>query len=75
MTFACDEGPGLGGLGSAPTMRMRVTARNRVDGSVLNDSVEAQMVGAETTLEHHHRPAQRDPARGPVTTSRGSGRG
>jgi organic hydroperoxide reductase OsmC/OhrA len=33
------------------TMRMRVTARYRVDGSVLNDSVRGQMVGAETTLE------------------------
>jgi organic hydroperoxide reductase OsmC/OhrA len=33
------------------TMRMRVTARYRVDGSVLNDSVQAQMVGAETVLE------------------------
>ena len=33
------------------TMRMRVTARYRVDGSVLNDSVQAQMVGADTTLE------------------------
>ena len=32
-------------------MRMRVTARYRVDGSVLKDSVEAQMVGAETALE------------------------
>jgi hypothetical protein len=32
-------------------MRMRVMARYRVDGSVLNDTVEAQMVGAETTLE------------------------
>lgn len=32
-------------------MRMRVTARYRVDGSVLNDTIEAQMVGAETTLE------------------------
>jgi hypothetical protein len=33
------------------TMRMRVTARYRVDGSVLNDSVQAQMVGADTALE------------------------
>jgi len=32
-------------------MRMKVTARYRVDGSVLKDSVEAQMVGAETALE------------------------
>ena len=33
------------------TMRMRVTSRYRVDGSVLNDSVHAQMLGADTTLE------------------------
>ncbi len=33
------------------TMRMRVVARYRVDGSVLNDTIEGQMVGAETTLE------------------------
>lgn len=32
-------------------MRMRVVARYRVDGSVLNDTVEATMLGAETTLE------------------------
>jgi hypothetical protein len=32
-------------------MRMRVTARYRVDGSVLNDDVQGQMLGAETTLE------------------------
>jgi hypothetical protein len=32
-------------------MRMRVVARYRVDGSVLNDTIEGQMVGAETTLE------------------------
>jgi organic hydroperoxide reductase OsmC/OhrA len=32
-------------------MRMRVTARYRVDGSVLNDTVEGRMLGAETTLE------------------------
>ena len=32
-------------------MRMRVTARYRVDGSVLNDTVQARMIGAETTLE------------------------
>jgi hypothetical protein len=32
-------------------MRMRVTARFRVDGSVLNDTIQGQMVGAETTLE------------------------
>src|SRR5881409_1145912 len=81
MTFASDEGPNLGGLGSAPTplmyfsaalafllmtqvsryghmlkvtvngMRMRVTARYRVDGSVLNDTVQGRMLGAETTLE------------------------
>ncbi len=32
-------------------VRMHVTARYRVDGSVLNDSVQAQMVGVETRLE------------------------
>jgi hypothetical protein len=32
-------------------MRMRVTARFRVDGSVLNDTIQGQMIGAETTLE------------------------
>jgi len=32
-------------------MRMRVQARYRVEGSVLNDTVEAPMLGAETTLE------------------------
>jgi organic hydroperoxide reductase OsmC/OhrA len=32
-------------------MRMRVTARYRVDGSVLNDTIQGQMLGAETTLE------------------------
>ena len=32
-------------------MRMHVRARYRVTGSVLNDSVMAAMVGAETTLE------------------------
>jgi len=32
-------------------MRMRVRARYRVSGSVLNESVMASMVGAETTLE------------------------
>ena len=32
-------------------MRMRVTARYRVDGSVLNDTVQSRMLGAETTLE------------------------
>jgi len=32
-------------------MRMKVVARYRVDGSVLNDSVEAQMVRADTVLE------------------------
>ncbi len=33
------------------TMRMRVRARYRVTGSVLNDTVSASMVGADTTLE------------------------
>ena len=32
-------------------MRMRVRARYRVTGSVLNDSVRGAMLGAETTLE------------------------
>jgi len=32
-------------------MRMRVTARYRVDGSALNDTVQGRMLGAETTLE------------------------
>ena len=32
-------------------MRMRVRARYRVTGSVLDDSVMGAMVGAETTLE------------------------
>ena len=32
-------------------MRMRVTARYRVDGSVLNDTVQSRILGAETTLE------------------------
>ena len=32
-------------------MRMRVTARYRVAGSVLNDTVQGEMVGADTVLE------------------------
>ena len=36
---------------SIDTMRMKVTARYRVDGSVLNDTIEGSMVGAETVLE------------------------
>ncbi len=32
-------------------LRMKITARYRVDGSVLNDTIEASMVGAETVLE------------------------
>jgi organic hydroperoxide reductase OsmC/OhrA len=32
-------------------MRMRVTARYRVDGSVLNDTIRGHMLAAETTLE------------------------
>ena len=32
-------------------MRMRVTARYRVEGSVLNDTIQGRMLGAETTLE------------------------
>lgn len=35
------------------SLRMTVRARYRVDGSVLNDTVEAQMLGAETLLEIH----------------------
>ena len=33
------------------TMRMKVIARYRVDGPVLNDSVQAAMLGPETLLE------------------------
>jgi hypothetical protein len=32
-------------------MRMTVRARYRVDGSVLNDTIQGRMLGAETTLE------------------------
>ena len=32
-------------------VRMKVIARYRVDGSVLNDTIQAEMVGAETVLE------------------------
>ena len=32
-------------------MRMRVTARYQVDGSVLDDTIQGSMLGAETTLE------------------------
>jgi hypothetical protein len=32
-------------------MRMTVSARYRVEGSVLNDTIEGAMVGAETRLE------------------------
>jgi organic hydroperoxide reductase OsmC/OhrA len=32
-------------------MRMHVKARYRVDGSVLDDTVQGRMLGAETTLE------------------------
>jgi hypothetical protein len=32
-------------------MRMHVTARYRVEGSVLNDTVHAEMLGVETRLE------------------------
>jgi uncharacterized OsmC-like protein len=32
-------------------MRMTVTARFRVDGSVLNDTIEGRMLGADTRLE------------------------
>jgi hypothetical protein len=36
---------------SVTRMRMHVTASFRVTGSVLNDSIEGEMLGAETTLE------------------------
>ena len=36
---------------SVAGMRMRVRARYRVTGSVLNDTVMGAMLGAETTLE------------------------
>jgi hypothetical protein len=36
---------------SVTRMTMRVSARFRVTGAVLNDSIEGEMVGAETTLE------------------------
>jgi organic hydroperoxide reductase OsmC/OhrA len=32
-------------------MTMHVTARFRVTGSVLNDTIDGEMLGAETTLE------------------------
>jgi hypothetical protein len=32
-------------------MRMQVTARFRVTGSVLSDTIEGEMLGAETVLE------------------------
>ena len=32
-------------------MRMTVRGRYRVDGSVLEDTIQARMLGAETTLE------------------------
>jgi OsmC-like protein len=32
-------------------MRMRLTARYRVDGLVLDDTIQGRMLGAETTLE------------------------
>lgn len=36
---------------SVTKMTMRVTARFRVAGAVLNDTVEGEMIGADTTLE------------------------
>lgn len=36
---------------SVDRMRMRVRASYRVTGSVFQDSVQAEMVGAETVLE------------------------
>ena len=32
-------------------MRMKVVCRYRVEGSVLNDTIQGRMLGAETTLE------------------------
>ena len=32
-------------------MRMRVSARYRVTGSVINDTIEGEMLGADTVLE------------------------
>ncbi|MBI2205006.1 MAG: OsmC family protein [Candidatus Rokubacteria bacterium] len=32
-------------------LRMKVTARYRVEGSVLQDTIEGRMLGAETVLE------------------------
>lgn len=32
-------------------VRMHVTARYKVEGSVLNDTVQAEMIGVETRLE------------------------
>ena len=33
------------------TLRMKVSARYRVNGSVLDDTVEGEMLGAETVLD------------------------
>jgi hypothetical protein len=33
------------------TLRMKVSARYRVNGSVLDDTIEGEMVGADTVLE------------------------
>ncbi len=33
------------------SLPIRVTARYRVDGAVLDDTIQARMLGAETTLE------------------------
>jgi hypothetical protein len=33
------------------SMRMKVSARYRAEGSVLNDTIEAAMLGADTVLE------------------------
>src|SRR2546430_7599453 len=35
------------------SMRMRVTARYRVTGSVLDDTVQGEMLGADTRSEEH----------------------
>ena len=36
---------------SVDKMRMKVIARYRVEGSVLNDTIQARMLGADTVLE------------------------
>ena len=46
-----DEGPNLGdGVTPSTSASMHVKASFRVTGSVLNDTIEGEMLGAETTL-------------------------